>query len=348
VNLPYIGPIIYGSNDLTFFGSYGWLVVYPNNIEGQQARLLQSSDYGYTWNVLPMDSSLSASNIYFKSASLGYLWWDNFFYISTDSGKSWLSRSVPPSPLNGSSILEVGQPNVVIGKSNGPLSGIYVSMDTGATWNEYHWPAIPYIAVPVGPPAYIGSNTWITQNEWSTDNEQTWDTVPTTAQSVFGTMVTDTLGHGMFTGYDLANNQDDSILYFTSNFGHSWDSVKVPFGEIEEGVIIGDVWYVVPPSIDSNSELRTVLFRSMAVPSSVSQATQPPQFQILTNPATHVLELSLEEIPDEIRIVDFLGRTVAQYATQGGAFSVDVSSLPEGLYWVVTHGGARSFMHLTE
>lgn len=111
------------------------------------------------------------------------------------------------------------------------------------------------------------------------------------------------------------------------------------------GVIIGNVWYLL--SYDSTGRTAS-LYRSISNSSSVSQTNQPPQFHILTNPATHFLQISLEDVPDEIRIVDFLGRTVARYSTLGGEFSADVSGLPEGLYWVVVRSGAKAFMHLSE
>jgi hypothetical protein len=345
VALPFVNPGIYGS-PLTFFGSYGWLLIHEDTNE-QPVRLLHTTDYGFSWNVLPFDSSWDPTHIYFKSPSLGYLWGENVFYISTDSGKSWHARTVPPSEGEGSTIIAVGQPNVVVGVPNSQTFFVpYFSFDTGATWNRYSGPFMSSLGGSPAPPVYIGASTWITHNAWSVDNGQTWDTVPTTGQYVIGPMVTDTLGHGMFIGLDAT--LQDSVLYFTSDFGHSWDSAKVPFGEIEEGVITGNAWYVVPPAIDSDLAPPTPLFRSTTSPESVTQTAQAVQLQILTNPATHILELSLEDVPDEIRIVDFLGRTVGQYATQGGAFSVDVSSLPEGLYWVVTRDGAQPFVHLAE
>jgi hypothetical protein len=190
---------------------------------------------------------------------------------------------------------------------------------------------------------YIGQNTWINNNAWSTDNGQSWDSIPTNPLFVTSPIFTDTLGHAMYTGcggIDL-----DTLLYYTTNYGHSWNNVNAPFLIIQSGLIIGDVWYVLGYERDSST---ISLFRSTISSLSVSQTNQSPQFHILTNPATHFLQLSLEDTPDDIRIVDFLGRTVARYSTLGGEFSADVSGLPEGLYWVVARSGAKAFIHLSE
>jgi photosystem II stability/assembly factor-like uncharacterized protein len=327
------------SGVLTFFGADGWLVIFEPDTS---IRLLKSTDYGFTWSVLTIDSSLQPTDILFKSPSLGYLWSNNFtntfLYITTDSGNTWHKRNLPPAGMYGSNIDAVGSPNVILGENG---NGFYLSTDTGLTWNEYNGPSM----------MYIGANTWITQNTWSTDNGQTWNPAQTTSQPTdqYGVTVTDTLGHGMFIAHFTDASIGEGLLYFTSDYGHSWDSVDVPFPKIGWGEVVGGAWYVVPLSLDSDDWFGPLpLYRSPPAPSSVSQTTLPSTFQILTNPATHVLQISLEEIPDEIRVVDFLGRTVAEYATQGSAFSVDVSALPAGLYWVVTRSGAQPFVHLSE
>ncbi len=345
VNLP-LGYSASGATLLTFFGSNGWLVAYESDTMGVWlARLLRTTDYGFTWSILPFDSTLKLNSILFKSPSLGYLWTNefisNFFYITTDSGNSWQKRNLPPSGIYGSAVDAVGSPNVIYGESDGDSKTFYVSIDTGNTWTKYSGPEM----------TYIGANTWITQNAWSTDNGQTWNPAQTTAQpntppDLYGATITDTLGHGMFIAYFTDFN--NGLLYFTSNYGHSWDSANVPFPKIGTGTIIDNAWYVVPDRIDSDNIGPEPLYRSPAPLSSIAQTTQPTPFQILTNPAAHVLQLSLEEIPDEIHIVDFLGRTVGHYSTQGGAYSVDVSALPAGLYWVVTSDGALPFVHLSE
>jgi Secretion system C-terminal sorting domain len=340
VDLPSIGPRGNFLNMVNFFGSSGWYGTYEvdaNLPENVLTRLLHTTDFGSTWSLTQWDSSVIIPAIYFKSPSMGYMMWSDVFYISTDSGNTWQARPLPPSgPDASGEPYAVGPPNVILGQGYDATKNqndYYVSTDTGATWDSTG----QYMA-------YIGNDTWVTRNAWSTNNGQTFDTVPTTASLYENGVTTDTLGHGMFPSYELSAGSN-SVLYFTNDYGHSWDSATVPFKVFEEGVIIGDVWYVL--AIDSGASTYS-LYRSPAPSSSVSQTIAPPQFQILTNPATHALQLSLEEIPDEIRIVDFLGRTVASYSTQGGAFSVDVSALPAGLYWVVTRSGAQSFVHLSE
>jgi hypothetical protein len=323
---------------LTFFGSFGWFMTSESDAANNIfARLLKTTDYGFTWSMLPMDSTWIPRNIYFKSPSLGYMM-GNPFRISTDGGRSWQTRTAPPI-YESSTVDEVGQPNVLLGTSWGSSEAVhYLSTDTGATWSRTD--SIFHL-ISYGGMAYIGASTWISHNAWTTDNGQTWDTVPTTAQHWNGVMTTDTLGHGMFTRYPTGFG--DFALYFTSDFGHSWDSAKVPFQTMEDGVTIGDVWYVL--AYDSAGTTLS-LYRSLSGSSIVSQTAPPPKFQILTNPATHFLQLSLEDTPDDIRIVDFLGRTVARYSTQGGECSADVSGFPEGLYWVVARSGALPFVHL--
>ncbi len=346
VDLPLTSFWGYQYTNLTFCGSLGWLVTTAVDSTGYPivTKLLGTMDYGFTWSMIPIDSSSwFNTGIYFKSPSLGYLWGDDRFDISTDSGRTWQPRTVPPG-IGGGSVQLIGEPNVVLGLGNGGCefcSAPFLSTDTGATWSVYdsslHLAGLPYMA-------YIGSGTWIGSNGWSTDNGLTWDNVLTTAHGHGGVsaIYTDTLGHGMFAFYHIGS---DTELYFTNDYGHSWDSIKWTFGVVGAGVINGDDWFL--SSYESATE-KSSLYRSIAVPSGVTQTTSPAQFQILTNPASHVLELSLEEIPDEIRIVDFLSRTVGNYTTQGGAFSVDVSALPAGLYWVVTRDGAQPFVHLNE
>ncbi len=346
VNLPLPPSQNYQDMSLTFCGSLGWLVTTEDTGDyiPTASTLLRTTDYGFTWSMIPIDSAIwFNTGIYFKSPSLGYLWGSDRFDISTDSGQTWQPRTVPPG-MGGGLVQLIGQPNVILGVGNGGCefcSEPFLSTDTGATWSVYdsslELAGLPYMA-------YIGSGTWIGNTGWSTDNGLTWDNALTTAHGPGGVsaIVTDTLGDGMFIFYHIGS---DTELYFTNDYGHSWDSIKVPFAKLAPAAIIGDVWYAVG---SDSSGGEPSLYRSVAAPSSVSQTTLPTPFQILTNPASHVLQLSLEEIPDEIRIVDFLGRTVGNYSTQGGAFSVDVSALPAGLYWVVTRSGAQSFVHLTE
>jgi hypothetical protein len=325
---------------VNFFGSSGWYGTYEadaNAVNGVLTRLLHTTDFGATWSLTQWDSSVIIPAIYFKSPSMGYMMWSDFFYISTDSGNTWQARPLPPSgPDGGPDVYAVGPPNVILGDSYDATKNqndYYVSTDTGATWDS----SIQYMS-------YIGNDTWVTRNAWSTNNGQTFNTVPTTASLLHNGVTTDTLGHGLFPSDGLSAGSG-SVLYFTNDYGHSWDSATVPFKGFEEAVIVGDVWYILSP--DSGASTFS-LYRSPAPSSSVSRTIAPAPFQILTNPTTHVLQLSLENIPDEIRIVDFLGRTVGNYSTQGGAFSVDVSALPAGLYWVVTHSGAQPFVHLSE
>jgi photosystem II stability/assembly factor-like uncharacterized protein len=321
--------------NLSFVGPIGWLLAgTPGGLYGFQ-HLLKTTDYGFTWSTLSMDSTLGADNIIFKSQSLGYLAAGGSLYITRDGGQTWQHQGTGP-PSGGYSIigyiyLDDGPANVIEGtgyvSSKDPGTYYpYVSTDAGETWYPVYEPM----------DWYIGRDIWITFHDRTTDYGQTWNPVPTTAYIYGGYLITDTLGHGMFTGYD---GHSDSVLYFTTDYGSTWDSVNVPFAGINNGLIVDNTWYV---------EYEGQLYRSPPALGSVAQTSQTRQFQILTNPAAHVLQLSLEEIPDEIRIVDFLGRTVGNYSTQGGAFSVDVSALPAGLYWVVTRSGAQSFVHLTE
>jgi photosystem II stability/assembly factor-like uncharacterized protein len=350
VNLPITRSEASFEMHITFCGPLGWLVTTETYTS---FRVLQTTDYGFTWSIILVDSSTRMpQGIYFKSPALGYLWGfgvtqdteAHFISISTDSGRSWQTRPIPTG--NGSfsiTVDAIGQPNVILGEGiflvdPSPPNFFYLSTDTGATWTPnsiiYHLP---------NDMAYIGASTWITDNAFTTDNGKTWDTVPTTAPTFFAKSIapsTDTLGHGMIDGYAMSKRQDDSTLYFTSDFGRSWDSTRVPFKGMRSGVISEGAWYAV--GSDGN------LYRSQETTSSVSRTNHPAQFQILTNPATHFLQISMKNIPDEIRIVDFLGRTVARYSTQGGGFSADVSSLPEGLYWVVTRSGASPFVHLAQ
>jgi|GEM_PF-2194629 len=321
---------------LAVFGSSGWLLA--GDLRTRAVTwLLKTTDYGSTWSKLPINFDGMGIDFYrfiFKSSTFGYLVGGNLL-LTTDGGQSWEPRALPPS--NGSIqgfIMRFGPPNVITGTGYDKTGDQhyqypFISTDSGATWYRQE----EYGAVMT----YVGNDTWIWDNLQSTDNGQTWDTIPTTSQGVNATIITDTLGHGMFASYN--NNQWDSVLYFTTDYGRSWDSSKVPFARIDYGDIVGDTWYV-----ESNGQL----YRSPPAPSTVGQTTQPAQFRILTNPTTLFLRISQEDIPGEIRIVDFLGRTVARYSIQGGEFSMDVSSLPEGLYWVVARSGALPFVHLSQ
>lgn len=325
-------PSAYGTSALTFFGPNGWLVVYEADSNATLTRLLKTTDYGFTWTMIPFDSSLTQLYIYFKSSSLGYLSGsnlnNNFLSITTNGGYTWQKRTLPPAGINGNSLGPIGQPNIITGYSYGASADsvlTYLSTDTGATWNLYTGAEM----------AYVGANTWITYNGWSSDNGKSWITFATGDTGVLGGIIADTLGHAMSKPF----NPTDNVLYFTTDYGHSWGTTQVPFYEIHGAAIAGDAWYV----LGANARQ---LYRSSAPHLTVSQTTGATQFQILTNPAMHFLQISLEETPDDIRIVDFLGRTVARYSTQGGAFSADVSGLPEGLYWVVWRDGAKPFVHL--
>ena len=338
---PTLGQINYPI-DLTFFGSSGWLLASESDTLTSAKRILHSTDYGFTWSLMQTDSTLMASAIYFKSPTLGYIWGPSFgtpqFWVTTDGGESWRIRTNPPCNFPSSSFaLLIGQPNVILGEVDGsPInfqSSFYLSTDTGLTWTLngsgiqiYGFDAMNY----------IGASTWVSAKGYTTDNGKNWVPVQTTAP--FSGIITDTLGHGMFI-------PDSNSLYFTNDFGRSWDSLQVPISQIYDGVIIDRVEYILAP--DSGGATSS-LWRSVVEPSVVKQTEVTSAFRILTNPAYHFLQLSLEDTHNDIHIVDGLGRIIGSYLTQGSEYSIDISSLPGGLYWVVTREGAKPFVHVSQ
>lgn len=67
----------------------------------------------------------------------------------------------------------------------------------------------------------------------------------------------------------------------------------------------------------------------------VSELDADPQIGLYPNPADKVVNLSVEE-PCEVSLMDVTGRTVLKRQVRPGSNTIDVSTLPDGLYFVKT------------
>lgn len=101
----------------------GWLV-------GSDGRLYKSTDLGQSWTNVATAAGVSLAAVYFQNETLG--WSQRYsgaqFAYTRDGGKTWTEMTLP----NGVNSLRLGEQSWIAVGSTG---GIYVSTDSGATWN---------------------------------------------------------------------------------------------------------------------------------------------------------------------------------------------------------------------
>ncbi len=101
----------------------GWLV-------GGDGRLYKSTDLGQSWTNVATASGVSLTAAYFQTELLG--WSQRYsgaqFAYTRDGGKTWTEMSLP----NGVISMRLGEQSWV---AVGNTGGVYVSTDSGATWN---------------------------------------------------------------------------------------------------------------------------------------------------------------------------------------------------------------------
>lgn len=102
----------------------GWLV-------GSDGRLYKSTDAGQSWSTAPLASGVYLTSLYFANENLG---WSLRSYgaaqsaYTKDGGKTWTEMALP----NGVTSMRFGEQAWV---AVGSAGGIYVSTDSGGTWN---------------------------------------------------------------------------------------------------------------------------------------------------------------------------------------------------------------------
>lgn len=101
----------------------GWLV-------GNDGRLYKSTDLGQSWTNVPTASGVSLTAAYFQTETLG--WSQRYsgaqYAYTKDGGKTWTEMALP----NGVMSLRFGDQSWV---AVGNAGAVYVSTDSGATWN---------------------------------------------------------------------------------------------------------------------------------------------------------------------------------------------------------------------
>jgi photosystem II stability/assembly factor-like uncharacterized protein len=104
----------------------GWLV-------GADSRLYKSTDAGQSWTSVPTASGVYYSGVYFANENLG---WSQRTYgaqwaYTKDAGKTWTEMVLP----GGVTSMRFGEQAWV---AVGGAGGIYVSTDSGGTWNAQY------------------------------------------------------------------------------------------------------------------------------------------------------------------------------------------------------------------
>lgn len=105
----------------------GWLVA-------GDGRLYKSADAGQTWATVATAAGVNYANVYFQSETLGWSQRNSGgaqFTFTRDGGKTWTELALP----YGVASLRLGeQAWVAVGNSG----AVYVSTDTGGTWNAVY------------------------------------------------------------------------------------------------------------------------------------------------------------------------------------------------------------------
>ncbi|HEY8881601.1 MAG TPA: YCF48-related protein [Roseateles sp.] len=115
-----------GARTVQFINKTGWLV-------GNDGRLYTSNDLGQSWTNVPTAVGVSLTGAYFQSETLGWSQRNSGaqFAITRDGGKTWTETALPSGVMS----IRFGDPSWV---AVGYGGAVYVSTDSGATWNAVY------------------------------------------------------------------------------------------------------------------------------------------------------------------------------------------------------------------
>jgi len=302
---------------------------------GPLATYFSTSDGGGTWTA---NRRFDGKRLYSVAAALG----DRLFlagttepFVTFDHGATWLEDSVVRNGIGTYRVhfLTPDTGYILAVGGNFPLHmlGILWTSDAGVSWIETSFDTIPWKSGPIlcrSPEDwYLNATGGLLLH--TTNKGMSWDTIHTPCTGLFFDilMLSDSVGFAVGQGLSIISTTDGWKTSILDTVPHT----GVPaFGRIEkEGHYL---WALGQSSIyrldlDSATQASVIL----------TNLARPFQREITTipNPARSSITLVGELPSNEVHLFDILGREVLRGTVPvAGPLTLDVSSLPSGLYYI--------------
>ncbi len=310
---------------------------------GSSAGIYKSNDMGHTWSIAgtSVTDNLAAYSMYSLNDTL-YAGNTLGAYFSTDTGLTWTAipgytGSMPVSFLRTGNILFVGG-----------TSTLQYTTDWGTTWQNVTSPS-SIVSASVPGLAKLGSNVYAATNNGiyqTTDNGHTWTRVIAKVFSCIKTVDTSILAGTATNG--LYQSDHSGTTWTAINTGLPYTGVAT-YNEINS-ISCNDNFIMCLASGDSVMYVIGYSDLGLHATPTTTQVTkmeqQQPEVSIFPNPAMNLLTISTLNIQNEkmtINMYDITGRVMKTFACDAASrTNLDVSYLPEGVYYVQMHAGSFS------
>jgi photosystem II stability/assembly factor-like uncharacterized protein len=296
------------------------------------STLSHTSNAGQTWVLDTNQASLAQGNsiqcIYFLDSLTGFEGGQGYsLFRTSDGGKNW--SLVYDSASEDGSVYQIKfcTPKLGLAVSGQYLSYVLRTTDGGMNWTN---DTVGGSFTPTGLSYPDPHNAWYTDLGWlyhSSDSGLTWTTVINNplGQGFRSSCFLDSI-HGIATGGD----PDTLKIGYTSNGGISWQTTTIDSeGSYETFTSFPDSNTAYVGGYDAVYKLNFGDLAVQAVP------VANVNVRIFPNPASSSVTITSAEAGSTVHLLDILGREVLHGTVPAiGSFTLDVSSLPRGLYYI--------------
>lgn len=137
--------------------------------------------------------------------------------------------------------------------------------------------------------------------------------------------------------YNFEDTKDDGLTFEQYTYKNAVTGNKTVFIKVNGGV---HTWYVGSSNdIDYTTEIYKFFTGQENVPTDI-ESNITENFSIYPNPAANIVNITTDS-NTELAIFNATGKEVKRIRTNEGSTSIDISDLPNGMYFIVINGNAH-------
>ncbi|MCC7301462.1 MAG: T9SS type A sorting domain-containing protein [Bacteroidia bacterium] len=296
---------------------------------GCNADVLKTTNGGVSWTISLNDSNVTLFSVHFPTLQVGYaVGWDmatlfGAVYKTTDGGNSWNSLTNPALDLINDVFFVNADTGWIVGfDGNGDF--IYKTIDGGANWitQTPSGNANIYAITCLSPDSCWCVGGYGTQLSRTINGGTTWLPCTNTqsnplydVQFVNGTTGYAVGGNGLSSGHIIKTVDGGQTWTLNYSCPYTFLSLDFPSATIGYAVGTGGAIYKYDPSSSINEESSTT------------------SVQLFPNPTDNLLNITCDQKILNLNILSLEGRSIQQEAPGSFTIAIQVSELPEGIYF---------------